>query len=202
MKLSSVSFIAAVLAGIADSALAAPGPLHARASEDVNSFDGRDLDVYSGLALPGRSVDDGFSDYLFTRAPVSGEECTAEEGALISAKAHKTAIEEHSIAKERNLDANAVTWNYKEKADEHQTKMEYHGLKAAAFEKAAEDIRAKTATPTQIRQAHSYKNTVKLCNQSIEHAKESATHASNVVKAYMDRIWHYHQLHRTHSHNG
>jgi len=43
MKLSSISLVAAALAAIAGSVIAASGPLHARASEAINSFGGRDV---------------------------------------------------------------------------------------------------------------------------------------------------------------
>jgi len=49
MKLSSTFLIAAAIAAIAGSAIAAPGPLHARALEQFNLFE-RDLDVESGVA--------------------------------------------------------------------------------------------------------------------------------------------------------
>jgi len=49
MKLSSTILIAAALAAIAGSAIAAPCPLHARALEQFNLFE-RDLDIKSGVA--------------------------------------------------------------------------------------------------------------------------------------------------------
>ena len=65
MKFSSISLIAAAIAG---SAIAAPGPLCARALEQVNSL-GRDLDVYprEWVAVQKHDVDGEHID-LFTRA--------------------------------------------------------------------------------------------------------------------------------------
>ena len=54
MKILSISFIAAVLAAVADSTAAAAAPLHARSLEQVNSFQ-RDVDIYS-RGSPNRDV--------------------------------------------------------------------------------------------------------------------------------------------------
>ena len=60
MRLSSISLIAATLAAIAGSVIAAPRPLHARALEGINSLSECDVDVYScesGLVLLERKED-------------------------------------------------------------------------------------------------------------------------------------------------
>ena len=70
MKLSSISCIAAALAAIAGSTIAAPAPLCARAFERVNSFE-HGLDVYpceSWVAVIERDLDGEPVDNLFTRA--------------------------------------------------------------------------------------------------------------------------------------
>jgi len=91
MKPSSVSLIATALAAIAGSSIAAPGPLHARALEDVNSFSERDVDVYSresGLALLEHKVDGGSVDNLFIRASIA-DGCRQAAAAHDTAEAHK-----------------------------------------------------------------------------------------------------------------
>ena len=70
MKFASISLIAAALAAIAGSAIAAPDPLYARALEKVNWFE-RDLDFYprgSGVAVLERNVDGEPVDAVFTRS--------------------------------------------------------------------------------------------------------------------------------------
>src|SRR6266498_726601 len=51
MKFSSISLITTALAAIASNAITAPGPLRARAPEEVNFLE-RDLDLYRRLLKP------------------------------------------------------------------------------------------------------------------------------------------------------
>ena len=61
MKLSSISLIAATLSAIASGAIATPGPLHARALKQVNSFkrevDGEPVDLFKRLAPARHQID-------------------------------------------------------------------------------------------------------------------------------------------------
>ena len=69
MKLSSTSLIAATLAAITCSAIATPVPLHARALQQLNSFD---IEIYNReaeVALVEREVYGEPVDNLFTRQP-------------------------------------------------------------------------------------------------------------------------------------
>jgi len=93
MKLSSVSLVVTTLAAMAGSAIAAPGPLHARALDTINSFGGRDVDVNgreSVLALLEREVE--FVDELSTR-----DDCPDHEGSGKAAKAHESAAETWTV---------------------------------------------------------------------------------------------------------
>ena len=98
MKLSSISLVVAALAAIAGIAIAAPGPLHARALETIDSFGERDVDVNSHelrlTLLVEREVD---SDDLFARATRGRGGFThgirADVGAATAAQAHRYAAE-------------------------------------------------------------------------------------------------------------
>jgi len=136
MKLSSVSLIIAALAAIAGSTVAAPGPLHARALEDVNSFSERDVDVYSresGLAQ--REV-----DHLFTRQSTEG---TADR----AAKAHDLAALACAVAAKKAGLVYVETGNLHFRS-EHKNMfafMLHHSRKAIDCRRVAAAIRAENA---------------------------------------------------------
>jgi len=114
MRLPSVSLIAAAFAAIAGSALAAPGPLHARALEDVNSFIERDVDIYireSGLLLE-RELDGEFVDDLVIRQPAgTSHAIPLHEGYRKACQANYRAARTHGRATDRAMVAYIKTGN-------------------------------------------------------------------------------------------
>jgi len=69
MKLSSTYLITAILAAITCSAIATPVPLHARALQQLNSFDIQIYNREAEVALVEREVYGEPVDNLFTRQP-------------------------------------------------------------------------------------------------------------------------------------
>jgi len=96
MKLLSVSLVVTTLAAIAGSAIAAPGPLHVRALDTINSLGRREVDVNgceSDLALLEREVE--FVDELSTRDDLPDPESVGE-----AAKEHEEAASVWTTAAE------------------------------------------------------------------------------------------------------
>ena len=176
MKLSSVALIAAALAGIADSAIAAP--LHAGALEAVNSFDDHDLDIYSGLALPEREVDDELVDNLFTRTRFSGD----QHAQKLAEACHST-VKACLTAEEDNLKAYEVTEDqtFLKKARGHQSTAAQYKKKAKQHEADKKTMSSGTATEPEVKEAvarsKKYSNGVKNANRCKERAKKSSEEA-------------------------
>jgi len=192
MKLSSVSLIIAALAAIAGSTVAAPGPLHARALEDVNSFSERDVDVYSRES--GLEV-----DHLFTRQSPETADKAAEE-AVRAAKAHEQAVK---AAKAHELAAPACA-EAAEKAgqvyletgnlhfrNEHSNMLSFnthHILKAIDHRKAAADILAGNANESQMSK-HKHSRSMVNANNSRRAAVASSQASDEALRqAWEDRI--------------
>jgi len=137
MRLSSVSVIAVALAAIAGSALAAPGPgpLHARALEDVNSRIERDVDVYireSGLLLE-RELDGEFVDDLVTRTQGGYRNgVPLHEGFRKACQANYEAARTHGTATDKAMEAYIETGNnFFKSAYRKNRDKKYHHIKKA-----------------------------------------------------------------------
>jgi len=185
MKFSSVSLIAAALAGIAGTAVAAP--LHAHALEAVNSFEERDLDVYSGLALLERKVDD---DSLFTRADIS-----PEEGARLLAKANRVAKKARSAAILDNRRAYEVTgdFSFQIEADKHYPKANEHRSLVLQHKKDQRAIAGEIATPSQIKRSENHKAGVRKAKASERSAKASSSKALAAIEKHEDEAAQVHE---------
>jgi len=180
MKFSSVSLIAAALAGIAGNAVAAP--LHAHALEAVNSFEERDLDVYSALALLERKVDD---DSLFTRADISPEEIARlSEGARLSRKANQKAKHAHIAAIMDNRRAYEETGDVAFKLETHKLLPDarYHHSLVLQHERDRKAIARNRATPSQIKRSGDHEANVRSAEASEKSAKESSRTALTAIE--------------------
>ena len=141
MRLSSVSLIAAALTAIAGSVIAVPGPLHARALEDVNLLAKRDIDVYSresqtGLSLLEREVDNEFGDDLFIRDSHSEAAKACDKAAQARSEVAEEAkkamkIAEEAAAKAWEASAKASVIAGQAKADNHKNLEAYYSAQAA-----------------------------------------------------------------------
>jgi len=165
MRLSSVSLIAAALTAIAGSVIAVPGPLHARALEDVNSLSKRDIDVYSrefGLSLLEREVDDEFGADLFTRTSHS----EAAEACDKAAQVHSEIAKEEKEASKMAKEAAAKAWEAGAKASviAGQAKADNHKHVAAYYS-------------TQVDVHHA--DATRLGQKAIDHKDEADRHTRN-----------------------
>jgi len=144
MKLFSVSLVVTTLAAIAGSAIAAPGPLHARALDTVNSLGGRDVDINgreSDLALLEREVE--FVDELSTR-----DNHPHHEGAGMAAKAHGTAASAWKAVVEASQHRDHAQADMaRENAKYHTTQQKEHQkTKVALIKGEASDVQKSRAS--------------------------------------------------------
>jgi len=149
MKLFSVSLVITTLAAIAGSAIAAPGPLHARALDTVNSLGGRDVDVNgreSDLALLEREVE--FVDELSTR-----DNRPHHEGAGMAAEAHGTAASAWKAVERASL--------HPDQAAEAQKNAEHHTTEQTDHQNAKDALIKGEASDVQKSRASKWESSVK-----------------------------------------
>jgi len=107
MKFSSISLIVATIVAVAGNTIAAPGPLHARALEELE----RDLDIYR---RGSRVVDEQPVDDLFTRSSTDYHHAhsVVAHATRISADAnHQAADDARQASKDADTAHEKEKWN-------------------------------------------------------------------------------------------